>query len=110
MLGNARTLAHHGPGRHPTDDEASAAGKAALESLEMDVEEDADGQPTFIMMTKGAVTRTFPGGPAPRRLDEIALASPGGFVVASEARRTERRRANPQGDSNCPFECPRNIN
>jgi site-specific DNA recombinase len=60
-------------------DIARVAGKKALESLEMDVEEDADGQPAFIMMTKGAVTRTFSGGPAPRRPDEIALASPGGF-------------------------------
>ena len=58
------------------------AGKKALENLEVDVEIDADGQPAFIMMTAGAVKRTFGGAPSSGRLGEVALASPAGVEPA----------------------------
>jgi hypothetical protein len=60
------------------------ASKDALKNLEMDVETDAAGQPAFIVMTKGAVTRkptapNFSGSLRSGRSNEIAFASPGGF-------------------------------
>jgi hypothetical protein len=51
---------------------------AALKAnMEVDLHQDADGQPAFVIMTKGAVKRSFPPAP-PETIRKIALASPAG--------------------------------
>jgi hypothetical protein len=52
-----------------------------LAALEVDTLVEADGTPAFVMMTPGAVKRSFgPPAKAEQRAGEIALASPESFL------------------------------
>jgi hypothetical protein len=65
-----------------------AAPKAAME---VDMTEDPNGNPAFIVMTKGFGQRSFPP-PPPETIRKIALASPAGFEISTRRSRISLAR------------------